>query len=83
MVLRKTGTDQNSVQELTNQLTKNLLVIVNRKIGQRDLGDYHKSINTAVLGTKKEALSAIDTDKAFIEADGDRTRNLRIDSPML
>ena len=46
-------------------------------------GNYHKSIHTAVLGTKKEALSAIDTDKAFIEADGGRTRNLRIDSPML
>lgn len=35
-----------------------------------------------MLGTKKEALSAIDTDRAFIEADGGRTRNLRIDSPM-
>jgi hypothetical protein len=44
---------------------------------------FHKSIKMGVLGTKKEALSAIDTDKAFIEDDGDRTRNLRIDSPML
>lgn len=94
VVLRKTGTYQNSVQELTNQLTKKPYIssqqqsisgsIEGGKTGQkRELGDYHKSINTAVLGTKKEALSAIDTDKAFIEADGGRTRNLRIDSPML
>ena len=37
----------------------------------------------AALGTKENALSAIVTDKAVNEAEGARTLNLRIDSPML
>ncbi len=32
---------------------------------------------------KKNALSAVDTGKAFSEDEGARTLNLRIDSPML
>ncbi len=92
-VLRKTGTDDSPVSNC-KKLAKNSSPDRNclSAIGHTDRGettakaipgDYHKSINTAVLGTKKEALSAIDTDRAFIEADGGRTRNLRIDSPML
>ncbi len=92
-ILRKTGTDDSPVSNC-KKLAKNSSPDRNclSSIGHTDReettakvipGDYHKSINTAVLGTKKEALSAIDTDRAFIEADGGRTRNLRIDSPML
>ena len=42
-----------------------------------------KSLENGMLGTKKEALSASDTDKTSSEAEGTRTLNLRIDSPML
>ncbi len=37
----------------------------------------------AMLDTKENALSATVTDKASNEAEGARTLNLRIDSPML
>jgi integrase len=42
-----------------------------------------KPLQIASLGTKTNALSAIVTDKAVSEAEGARTLNLRIDSPML
>jgi hypothetical protein len=45
--------------------------------------DTCKSLPMAALGTKGNALSAIVTDKAANEAEGARTLNLRIDSPML
>ena len=44
---------------------------------------FDKSLQLAVLGAKKEVLSAGDTDKTSTEAEGSRTLNLRIDSPML
>ena len=40
-------------------------------------------ISPYIYGTNKNALSAIVTDKATSEAEGARTLNLRIDSPML
>jgi len=39
-----------------------------------------KSLLRRGLGAKRQALSAFDTDKALIEAEGTRTLNLRIDS---
>jgi len=92
-ILRKTGTDDGAGSNC-KKLAKNSYPDRNclSSIGQTDRvettprpipGDYHKSIKIGTLGTKKEALSAIGTDKAFIEAEGARTLNLRIDSPML
>ena len=50
------------------------------------LSDIHtiaKSFVVADLGTNKKALLGGITDKAISEAEGARTLNLRIDSPML
>jgi hypothetical protein len=45
-------------------------------------GDACKSLPITALSTKENALSAIVTDKAVNEAEGARTLNLRIDSPI-
>jgi hypothetical protein len=44
---------------------------------------FDKSLQMAMLGAKEKALSATVTDKACSEAEGTRTLNLRIDSPLL
>jgi len=46
-------------------------------------GDARKSLPMTTLGTKENALSAIVTNKAVNEAEGARTLNLRIYSPMV
>jgi hypothetical protein len=48
-----------------------------------EVEDVDKSLQMAMLGTNENALSAIVTDKAMNEAEGARTLNLRIDSPVL
>lgn len=45
--------------------------------------DVDKSLQMATLGTNENALLVIVTNKATNEAEGARTLNLRIDSPML
>ena len=47
-----------------------------------DDGDVCKSLPMATSGTKENALPAIVTNKALNEAEGARTLNLRIDSPI-
>ncbi len=76
--LKKTGTDGGGVDLDSKKLTLKLTGTDFRdspkcpKMAQGEEGtgngihaidDYHKSINTCMLGTKKESLSAFDTDK--------------------
>ena len=89
----KTGTDNQSVgayKKLTKKSDFNTnsvsLIGTDGIIENTNLGgieDFDKSLQMATLGAKEEALSVGVTGKTSNEAEGTRTLNLRIDSPML
>ena len=93
----KTGTDDqpvNAYKPAYKKLTKNaysgcqhssITVSENMVISKpiSDDSNFDKSLEIAQLGNKKNSLSTSVNSEFRIEAEGARTLNLRIDSPML
>jgi hypothetical protein len=96
-VIPKTGTDDlpgSDYKPAYKKLTKNAYsdgqqmspdVTIKMVSGDNGSQIAHdcKSLETAYLGAKKDALTTVVIAKALHEAEGARTLNLRIDSPML
>ena len=89
----KTGTDNQPVGAY-KKLTKKSdfdtnsvsLIGADGTVENTNLGgieDFDKSLQMATLGQKNNPLSPSDNSGLLNEADGARTHNLRIDSPML